>query len=41
MRLGLLVAGFYVAVQFGGLALIAALLGLLAAKLMLLRGAKV
>jgi hypothetical protein len=41
VRLGLLVAGFYLVVQFGAAALIAALAGVLAAKAMLLRGAKV
>jgi hypothetical protein len=41
VRLGLLVAGFYLAVQFGAAALIAALAGVLTAKAMLLRGAKV
>jgi hypothetical protein len=39
--LGLLVDGFYLVVQFGAAALIAALAGVLAAKAMLLRGAKV
>ncbi|MDN5569240.1 MAG: hypothetical protein L0G27_10950 [Paracoccus sp. (in: a-proteobacteria)] len=36
-RLALLVAGFYAAVLFGGLALLAALGGVLAAKMALLR----
>jgi hypothetical protein len=36
-RLGLLVAGFYAAVLFGGMALLSALGGVLVAKMLLLR----